>query len=85
MRVACQNCDTTPVLPVPDSHSLVIATAHNPGQLQMELNSPYVVQMSSQSKHALFHLVVPYLNEVVIAAGNKHGLTLMETNTTDRT
>ena len=62
MRMACQNCDTTSVLPVPDSHGLIVTAAHNPRQLQVKLNCAHVVQMSSQGKHALFYFVVPYFD-----------------------
>jgi hypothetical protein len=48
--VARENRDAGPALPVPDPDGLVIAGAHHPGILLMELNGADVIQVAQQSE-----------------------------------
>ena len=85
VRMTGQDCDLTPVLPVPDADSLIVAGGDNPGQVVMELHSADVVNVTVECEHTLFGLVAPNLNQVVVTSGNKHRLGFVEVYTTYRT
>lgn len=84
VRMTCQNSNLVPILPVPNAHRLVIAGADDPGELHVELHRAYVVHMPLQSEHALLHLVVPELDQMVVASRDKHRLSLVEINASHR-
>ena len=44
----------------------------------MELHCAHVVHVALEGEHALFHLVVPHLNKMIITTTDKHRLCLME-------
>ncbi len=50
----------------------------------MKLYSAYIIEMSLERKHAFLGFVVPNLDQVVVAATNKHRLRLMEMNASHR-
>ena len=51
----------------------------------MELDSAYVIEMTLQREHAFLSFIVPNLDKVVVAAANKHRLSLMEMDASHRT
>ena len=83
--VASQDGDLVPVLPVPQTHRLVVTRRHYPGQLNVELDSADIVNVPCQCEQTFLHLVVPYFDHLIISTRDKHGLSLMEINTSDRT
>ena len=68
VRVPRQNRYLVPVLPVPDSHGLIVARADYPGQFHVELDGTHVVHMALKCEHAFFHLVVPQFDQVIVAS-----------------
>lgn len=50
----------------------------------MEMYRAHIVHMTLQGEHALFYLVIPDLDEVIVTTRNKHWLSLMEVNASDR-
>ena len=73
-KVACQDSQRATVLPIPNSHSLIIAIRKNPWQLSIQLNYPHVVQMALECEHASLYHIVPNLDHVIINSGNKYWL-----------
>jgi len=46
MTMPSQNCNNTPILPIPESNRLVITARDNPRKLLMELDSSNIIQMA---------------------------------------
>ena len=51
----------------------------------MELYRTHVVHVALEGEHALFNLVVPDLDQVIVTARHKHWLGFMEVDATHRT
>lgn len=51
----------------------------------MEFDSTHIVSMTSESEHAFLCLVVPDFDAMVITTTDKHGLRVMESDTTNWT
>ena len=84
VRMACQNSNLVPILPVPNAHRLVITGADDPGELHVKLHRANVVHVSLQSKSALLDLVIPKLDQVIVASRDEHRLRLVEINASYR-
>mmetsp|Transcript_4441 Transcript_4441/g.16200 ORF Transcript_4441/g.16200 Transcript_4441/m.16200 type:complete len:212 (+) Transcript_4441:5152-5787(+) len=71
------------LLPIPDTHSLIVRRADHPRIFVVELNSPDVVKMPQQVRlQASSELVIPDLDLVIITTRYKKWLRLMEIHPT---
>jgi hypothetical protein len=64
---------------------LIIRAGDNPRKFMMEKDGANVVQMSSERKQTALLIVVPDLDPIVVTAGDKHGLSLVEIDSSDWT
>jgi hypothetical protein len=83
VAVASQHGDRQSALPVPNTHCLIVTTGANPRQIVVELNCPYVVQVTLEGKQDFLSFVVPNLDTVIVTTTDKHGLRIMEMHSSD--
>ena len=74
MVVACEHCNTTSGLPIPDADRLIIGGTQDPRIFIMKLHRSDVIQMAQQGEDTPPQLVVPDLDLVVITTRDKQGL-----------
>jgi hypothetical protein len=60
---------THPTLVVPDTHSLVVAGGEDPGELVVEKGRSDVVDVPLEGEQTALLLVVPNLDQTVVASG----------------
>lgn len=83
MIVSGENGDTSSRLPVPNANRLIVAGAHDPRVLVMELYGANVIEVSKESEQAPVKLVVPDLDFVIITSGDEEWLGEVEMDGAD--
>lgn len=63
--------DAGSALIIPDAHGLIVAGGEDPREFMVEEGGSDIVDMSFESEHASFLLIIPHFDQAVVTPRNE--------------